>query len=266
MTGTFHSDEQRPEAIPASLSLQGNMEWPVVVKNVRQALHCCVRGLGILSSSTEEEFMMIAGTLENASSHVKKAPASAGISVPNVEDVVTLIQFHDITRQQFERSSSACRVMIERLAAEDGESAGAAGGKQSAAVSAEDLAGFCLHQARTIEETGGTFIAAVTRLIGKIGLIAGEIRKTAGDRAATEIEAAVHSICVHKFVHIVAEEVTSALRGLGEEIRPFLPAAAWEEIAASAGGAETHGDGAHAIRKDIPPEAENSLSDNVELF
>ncbi len=267
MTGKFYPGRQGPGSIASCRSSTGTRAWPDIARSARQALHCCVRGLSMLSSSTEDEFIMIAETLEDVSRQTRKAPASAGGVELNVEDVVTLIQFHDITRQQFERSSAACRAMIKKLAAADSGRPETAPGQKSGGASAEELARFCVCQAKAIEETRETFVASVTRLIRKIGLIADEIRKTAGNGADAGIETAVHGICVHKFVNIVAEEVLSALNDLRVEMRPFVPEEMWEKITVSSGRTETATGGeTSGIGTDISSETGSSLGDNVQLF
>jgi hypothetical protein len=222
----------------------------------------------MLSSSTEDEFLMIAEKLGHFGVRARSATASAENVALNISDIVALIQFHDITRQQFERSSRACRAMMQHLScADDGKDGKTVAGETASLALAEDLARFCIYEAGAIEDTREQFVSAVVDLIGKFRAITEEVGRDAGEGLAAEIEAAVRGIRIHGFAHVVAKEVLSHLSDICAHVRQLVPAEAWERIAADDGPAGSRaGNNAAVIQKGIPPGTTNALGDNVELF
>ncbi len=267
MTGKFFPDEPQPVALSPSITFPGRSDWPDLARRTRQALNCCVRGLDMLSSSTEDEFILIAENLENFSIRAREISASAEGIALNVEDIVTLIQFHDITRQRFEKSSMSCRTMTENLAfADNGRCGNNIQKGTTPSASAEDLARFCLSEARAIADAKGEFVSAVATVVQKLEAIAGSVGKKTGNRLAAEIKTAAQGICIHKFAGVVADEVLSSLNEILEDIRQFVPSEAWGHITAGAGSARQADNDAARLQKGIFSKTEDRLGDNVELF
>lgn len=89
--------------------------------------------------------------------------------------IVTSLQFHDITRQQFEGSKSAFEKMIEKI--RSGDSGGETG--EEIAGQAEllySITTFCVSQMENIRLTGGEFVSAIESAVDNLRLICSDVR------------------------------------------------------------------------------------------
>jgi len=148
---------------------------------------------------------------------------SSGIS-RSIGDVVTSMQFHDITRQQIEHVVDAFADLDGKLAAVSGGWPAAAGaGRRMAAGLTGDI---CALQAAHLDNAGATFASAVDNLIrslreiartaddiaGEAGRMAGAVDRT-GDTALSATERGLSSVIA------ALEESAGAGRDLAEVVR-----------------------------------------------
>ncbi len=242
-------------------------EYAGNIQKARQTLADCVRGLDMLSSSTEDEFILVGENLGDFSGRSRgKSSSSKGVAL-NVEDIVTLIQFHDITRQQFQRSSRACRAMIDKLTSADKGKCLSAREDRARSALAEDLLRFCIDQSRIIAETREKFVSAVGSLVQKLEAIALEVRRKAGKKLAAEIEISFKGICIDKFAGAVADEVLSNLNDICANIGQLVSPDVLERIKTASGqSAFPPENGRGCSHKAISSKTVDGLGDNVELF
>jgi len=268
VTDKVSSDRRRSGAASPLRQVQEENGYTNTMQKARKALTICVRGLDMLSSSTEDEFILVGENLGDFSARAREMASPAEGVALHVEDIVTLIQFHDITRQQFQRSSRACRAMIDNLTSVDDDKCGSAAQEETApSALAEDLVRFCLGQARAVEETREKFVSAVSSVVQKLEAIALEVGKKAGNRLAAEIEITFKGICIDRFAGVVADEVLSNLNDICEEAKQFVSSEALERMTTGAGPAVPPDENDPASReKGILSKTENCLGDNVELF
>ena len=227
---------------------------PDAMSKAEKRLGSCIDVLALLAYLPEDGFLRIGSLLIHLQRDINGIPACDDVVTAALRGLITSIQFYDIVRQKFEEAFKACRVMAKKMVGSPSE------------IYPEALTSFCFAQLQSVGSAREDFMSAVETVAKNLEVMAAASWPVSELGLSDGIGQSAKNVALYKMVNIVADEVISNLKGVIEDARPFIPAAAWEEIAASAGGAETHGDGAHAIRKDILPEAEDSLSDNVELF
>jgi hypothetical protein len=268
MSENIFSNERHPGASLPLLAVQGNDMQGDILRTARQTLNHCVRGLDMLSSSTEDEFLLIAETLRDISTRMDGISASETSIAPHIEDIVTLIQFHDITRQHFEKSSKSCRIMIEQLSLADNKNCSdAVRRERDSSASAEDLARFCACEAVTVEDTREQFVSAVMSLIKRLEAIAEEVGQKEETELAAEIKKAVQGIRIHSFADAVSREVLSNLGRICESVRPSVSPETWERITADSCTATSRIEHPTAgVVTGNSRDPIDDLGDNVEFF
>ncbi len=102
---------------------------------------------------------------------------AAGDISQNIGNVVTLQQFHDITRQQFEGSRNALAGMFSTLQRSAAPGGSIFDGESGRPDLLQELVRCCLQQSGSLSHTRDEFIFAVNNIISNLGNIALSVRE-----------------------------------------------------------------------------------------
>ncbi len=181
------------------------------------------RARGILADASASLAALVDAHGKGVATVKAVSDRSSGIS-RSIGDVVTSMQFHDITRQQIEHVVDAFSDLDEKLAAVSGGWPGAPGAKRRMAAG---LTGdICALQAAHLDNAGTTFASAVDSVIrslreiartaddiaGEAGRMAGTVDRT-GDTVLSATERGLSSVIA------ALEECAGAGRDLAEVVR-----------------------------------------------
>ena len=140
--------------------------------------------IGEISSVQQNKASQIhRSTISNIGSLKEKYDRSAGsagqISLCSdeisqcIREIVTFIQFHDITRQQFEGSLSAFSKMVEMLENLSGE--------DDLAPTVRNLARFCVEKGAPLHKTCSEFFSVVMTVIENLEVLSRSVKRLLGE-------------------------------------------------------------------------------------